>query len=510
MEPRPGTRHNMRIGRTGRMERVGRAGNGTLARPPEDAAVREENPTVALPLVSPAHMIPVQVIEREPAAPGVVTVYIVLPGTQQAPAPYLPGQFVTLALPTPRETLYRSYSLCGDGDTSEPWSLTIKRLEKGAVSTYFYNSVVAGTLLYSSLPRGTFTLSAHLRPEMTLVMVAAGSGITPIMGMLRALGNLPPDDRPLVQLHYASRSVDDIIFGEELADLDPDASWLRQWHYLSSEGNRMTAEAILARAGTMARRSHWYMCGPEALKRQLQEQLSRLGTPPEQVHSEIFATAAGPAYKIGGTGAATGGRVLIAETGAELDVEPQETLLIALERHGYRCKLRVLDGQAEPVGEALSNAEHAAGYVLSCIARPVGAVTLASGGRPPAGVARRDIGVLPAAAGSRRGAVRLTRVATLASAGVLLLSSWNLTDHRPASWDTVIAAAASGQPAITATSGATASAQPTATTSNHGTGGGNATATATQSAGGGPPAPTSTSTPTPRPKPTPTATSKPS
>src|SRR5215469_13026754 len=130
MEPRPGTRHNRRIGRTGRVERVGRvarggpAGSGSLARLPEDAAVREENPTVALPLVSPAHMIPVQVIEREPAAPGVVTAYIVLPGTQQAPAPYLPGQFVTLALPTPRETLYRSYSLCGDGDASQPWSLT--------------------------------------------------------------------------------------------------------------------------------------------------------------------------------------------------------------------------------------------------------------------------------------------------------------------------------------------------------------------------------------------------
>jgi ferredoxin-NADP reductase len=517
MGPRPGTRHNMRIGRPGRVERVGRverggpAGSGFLMRPAEDAAVREENPTVALPLVSPAHMIPVQVIEREPAAPGVVTVYIVLPGTHQAPAPYLPGQFVTLALPTPRETLYRSYSLCGDGDASQPWSLTIKRLEKGAVSTYFYNSVVAGTLLYSSLPRGTFTLPAGLRPDMTLVMAAAGSGITPIMGMLRALGNLPAPDRPLVQLHYASRSVDDTIFGEELADMDPDVSWLRQWHYLSSEGSRMTAEAILARAGTMARRSHWYVCGPDALKRQLQEQLGRLGTPPEYVHSEIFATAPGPAYKIEGGAAATGGRVLIAETGAELDVGPGETLLVALEHHGYRpefscragscgaCKLRVLDGQAEPVGEALSNAERAAGYVLSCIARPIGAVTLASGGRPPAGVARRSIGVLPVVSAPRRGAARLARLATLAGAGVLLLSSWNLTNHRPASWDTASAAPAPTQPVITATSGATA------TPSGHGTGGGKPSATATQPAGGAP-APTAT----PRPKPTPVATSTPS
>lgn len=117
----------------------------------------ESQPTRGLPVVSPANMLPVQVIHRELVAPDVVSVFIVLPGTRQAPAPYLPGQFVTLALPTPRDTLYRSYSLCGDGDMARPWELTIKRMEMGAVSTYFYDSVQRGTLLYASLPRGTFT-----------------------------------------------------------------------------------------------------------------------------------------------------------------------------------------------------------------------------------------------------------------------------------------------------------------------------------------------------------------
>ena len=70
----------------------------------------------ALPVAAPTNMLPVRVVQRVEIAPDVVSVLIVLPGTQQAPAPYLPGQFVTLALPTPRETLYRSYSLCGSGD----------------------------------------------------------------------------------------------------------------------------------------------------------------------------------------------------------------------------------------------------------------------------------------------------------------------------------------------------------------------------------------------------------
>jgi ferredoxin-NADP reductase len=144
-------------------------------------------PKRAVPVVAPAHMLPVQVVDRTEIAPDVVSVFIVLPGTRQAPAPYLPGQFVTLALPTEDDTLYRSYSLCGDGSVSKPWELTIKRVNEGAVSTYFYEHVDRGTLLYASIPRGTFTLPADLSPEMVLSFVAVGSGITPIRGMLRAL-----------------------------------------------------------------------------------------------------------------------------------------------------------------------------------------------------------------------------------------------------------------------------------------------------------------------------------
>lgn len=486
--------------------------------------MRDDNPTRGLPIVSPGNMIPVQVIHREIAAPGVVTVYLVLPGTQQAPAPYLPGQFVTLALPTPRETLYRSYSLCGDGDGSQPWSLTIKRLEQGAVSTYFYNLVKPGMMLYSSLPRGTFVLPARVLPEMSLVMVAAGSGITPIMGMLRALAKLPPDARPLVHLHYASKSAEDVIFGSELAEMDRDREWLRQWHYLSSERYRMTASAILSRAGTLAKKAYWYMCGPEALKRDLHEQLRTLGVPSEHVHSEIFATAAGPAYRIEARdGAGIGGQVRIAETGAELDVQPQETLLAALERHGYRpdfscrvgscgaCKLRVLEGQVDPIGEVLSQSERAAGFVLGCIARPIGSVTLASGGRPPAGVARKAIAALDDVPGTHRRSVGRTRMVALVSASALLLGAWNLTDHRPASWNTAAAAAPSGQPSVTVSLLTATSGSPSGSNGHGGAGGsGSVKATPTSaggsSGGGGSAAPTAT----PIPKPMPTATATPS
>ncbi len=496
---------------------------------------RDDSLSRSLPVASPAHMLPVQVIHREVIAPDVVSLFIVLPGTQQAPAPYRPGQFVTLALPTRRDTLYRSYSLCGDGDVKQPWELTVKRIEMGAVSTHFYNSVREGTLLYASLPRGTFTLPKDLQPESALMMIAMGSGITPIMGMLRALARKPPEERPLVQLHYASRSEDDIIFGAELDDMDPDQTWLRQRHYLSSEGNRMTVDDVVAAAGRLARRAHWYVCGAESLKRELQARLDQLGVPERQVHSEVFATqSVRPAYRLGDQAdSGVGGIMQILETGASLEVLPQETLLVALERHGYRpefscrggtcgtCKLRVVEGQVDPVGEALSPSERAAGYVLSCIAHPIGDITLASGGKPPAGVARvAAVGGAP----SRAGAVALTRVAAAMGVGVLLLGSWNLTDHRPVSWAAQAVASASdqtpesitptsvlpsggAQPTATTHAGTGGGAQPTATT-HAGTGGG-AQPTATSGSGGGA-QPTVTPKPNPTPKPTPTCHSTPS
>ncbi len=481
-------------------------------------------------------MLPVQVIHREEIAPGVVSVLIVLPGTRQAPAPYLPGQFVTLALPTPRETLYRSYSLCGGGDPGEPWEITVKQMQMGAVSTFFYNSVQQGTLLYASLPRGTFTLPPHLSSDQVLMFVAVGSGITPIMGMLRALARMRPSMRPLVQLHYASKTPRDIIFARELAEMDPEQTWLYQWHYLSSEGNRMTADVVVSRAGRMAAKADWYICGPEDLKRDLQGLLDQQGVDPRQVHSEVFATKGGPAYRLearGGSG--VGGSLQIVETGAVLDVQPQETILTALERHGYHpefscrngvcgsCKLKVIEGQVDPVGEVLSPTDRSQGFVLSCIARPIGDVTIVSGGRPPAGVSRL-VNVARGHSAPHPAEKALVRVVSLVGVGAVLFGAWQLTDHKPLSWETPALAAPAPSP-----TGSSDTASP-GTTPSAGTTPGSATPTTTKQGGGGGgagPAPTATSggsgggganltptpvkaQPTPTPKPIPTATSTPS
>src|SRR5205807_4092169 len=128
----------------------------------------------------PYRAIEVQVIRHEVIAPDVVTLSLAQPGTKQAPGPYLPGQFITLVIPGTNGNVYRSYSLCGNGNPRDPWEITLKRFPDGVVSNYLYERVHVGMILHALPPRGVFILPASLRPEQTFVFVAVGTGITPI------------------------------------------------------------------------------------------------------------------------------------------------------------------------------------------------------------------------------------------------------------------------------------------------------------------------------------------
>ena len=414
----------------------------------EQTRERPDQRTQALPRahVAPVNMLPVVVVGRREVAREVICLWLAQPNAERAPAAYLPGQFTTLALPTTRETLYRSYSLSGDGRADRPWEITVKRQHAGVVSSFLYDHAADGMELYASPPRGSFTLPRPIVPGMPLVFVAAGSGIAPVYGMVRALALLPPRVRPQVQLHYASNAPEDVIYSRELAALDPEQRWLSQWHYLSSRNVRMEPELVLVRTGEQTTASHWYVCGPEALKRTMQAVLARQGTPPEQVHVEVF----------GGRGVQPGlftqplpglpprqaheGSLWLADRGQVVTVQPGETILEALERSGYQpafscragvcgdCRLRVLAGEVRTQTHGgLSAAERAAGYVLSCVAHPVGTVTLASvdGNAPVSGTPG------PAARQSNGGAVSAVRAGAAAAAVALFAGALGLTHSNP-------------------------------------------------------------------------------
>ena len=171
--------------------------------------------------------------------------------------------------------------------------------------------------------------------------------------------------------------------------LNPQRTWLTQYHYASSAGHRIQPAYIPSSVGPGAARAHWYVCGPDGLRREVMAAAAQAGVPAQFTHVEAFASP--PARVAVGKG--TAARIRLADTGKTLDARPGESLLETLERYGYKpefscragacgtCALRKLSGKTRgDEGGPLTGRERSSGYVLGCVAQPVGDVTLASAG----------------------------------------------------------------------------------------------------------------------------------
>ncbi len=389
-----------------------------------------------------ARTITVQVTAVTPAARNAVTFTLARPGTHGAPGPYRAGQFITLTIPTASGTpLYRSYSLCGDGSADAPWQITVKRTAGGRVSNYLIDRIRPGMALQSSQPQGSFTMTQRPHPDVPYIFVAGGSGITPVFAMLRALARMAPAERPRVTLHYAYHGPEDAIFGRKLAALDPQRTWLTQRHYMTTQGQRLDPARIVAALGSEAMQAQWYVCGPAALRHELEAAATSHGVPATHLHAEVFAS---PSVRRAGRSPHAGkaARIRLADSGAVLNAQPGETLLETLERSGYRpdfscragacatCRLRVLSGRVCASGEnnALTPDERAQGYVLSCVAEPEGDLTLATAGRRVAAPqAASTGGARRPTAAARLAARRGLRAGVAAAAIGVFAGMWGLT-----------------------------------------------------------------------------------
>jgi ferredoxin-NADP reductase len=421
-----------------------------------------------------ARTITVQVTAATPAARNAVTFTLARPGTHQSPGPYRAGQFITLTIPTANGApLYRSYSLCGDGNTDAPWQITVKRTAGGKVSNYLIDRIKPGMALQVSQPQGSFIMTQRPHPDVPFVFVAAGSGITPISAMLRAIARIAPAERPRVTLHYAYHSPEDAILGRELASLDPQRAWLTQYHHLSTQGQRLNPAHIVSAMSAQAAKAQWFVCGPAAIRHELEAAASSHGVPATHLHAEVFAS---PSVRRATQSAHAGktaktARIRLADSGAVLAAQPGETLLETLERSGYRpdfscragacatCRLKVLSGKVCDGGEndALSPSERTRGYVLSCVGEPEGDVTLATAGprvaqpRPAsAGGARRS----PAA---RLAARRGLRVGVAAATIGVFAGMWGLTHTASTTASAVSSSGSSSSSSSSSSSGSSSS-----------------------------------------------------
>ena len=193
---------------------------------------------------------------------------------------YRPGQHLTIRARVHGRTFMRVFSLSSTPGLDEHLRITVKR--NGPVSHWLLDEARVGDTIVAQYPTGDFVPEPGDAP---MVMIAGGSGITPLMSMIRHTLVTQPE-RP-VTLLYANRSRDAIIFKRDLDRLAAEHADFTYRDFVSGE-RRLGIEDLRPPAEA-DRATSFYLCGPDGLKDVMRAHLSALGVPPVHVHTEHYA-----------------------------------------------------------------------------------------------------------------------------------------------------------------------------------------------------------------------------
>ncbi|MFN0215937.1 MAG: 1,2-phenylacetyl-CoA epoxidase subunit PaaE [Saprospiraceae bacterium] len=340
------------------------------------------------------HKLKVRDLRRETA--DTVSISFEVPDNDRNAFRFKQGQHLTLKVEIDGEELRRSYSIC-TGTHENDLRVAVKKVEGGQFSTWANEDLNVGDVLDVMAPQGHFYTELAPENENLYVAFAAGSGITPVMSILRS--TLVQEPRSRFILFYGNRSFDTIIFREqleELKNLHPDR--LSVHHILSREslGSELFKGHIDAekcqRFGKVffdpKEVDAYFLCGPEEMVFVVKDTLDELGANPKSVHFELFTTTGikNKPKKVSTVKEAFEASITVIQDGAQFDFNlPSDgsTLLDAAMRAGAdlpfsckggvcsTCKARILEGKVDmEVNYGLEPDEVEAGYVLTCQSHP--------------------------------------------------------------------------------------------------------------------------------------------
>ena len=290
---------------------------------------------------------------------------------------YQPGQFLTLRIPSDRDgSVARCYSLCSSPLTGDPLTVTVKQTAGGYASHWIADNVRPGTTLDVLPPAGMFVPSSL---DDDFLLLAAGSGITPVMSILKSVLAVGTGRVVLV---YANRDERSVIFGSALRELAARAgSRLLVVHWLDVLQGLPTADGLLPLVRPF-RACQIYASGPDPFLSAVREAAAAVGVPPRSVRVERFLSLQhnpfdAPAPVAAGV-AATLEVTLDGET-RSLDWPAGTRMLDVLIAAGLdppfscregicgACACQLAGGEVEMANnEVLDEADLADGYVLAC------------------------------------------------------------------------------------------------------------------------------------------------
>ncbi|PWJ41045.1 ferredoxin--NADP reductase [Sediminitomix flava] len=306
---------------------------------------------------------------------------------------YKAGQYLTLLTPINGNTERRSYSMSSNPDTDSTVAITVKRVEGGLVSNHLNDQVKQGDSLEIMEPMGNFLFEPDADATRHVVLFGAGSGITPLMSILKSVLYKEPNSR--VSLIYGSRNEESIIFKAQLDKLQaefsdrftlvnvlsqPSADW-GGYHGRVDSIKTINIMNLLPKFD----KSLYYLCGPEGMMEEVQNGLKRLQVSTSDIHYERFVAAEEQESTEGEfkdqvvkinlddeiyeVNVPAGTSILDAalDEGVDLPYSCQSGVCTACMGRCKTGEIHMQDG-----GQGLTDAEKAEGYVLTCVSHPLG------------------------------------------------------------------------------------------------------------------------------------------
>ena len=313
---------------------------------------------------------------------------------------FLPGQYLTFKTLIKGEDVRRSYSICSTPFADEKIRVAVKKVLEGKFSTYANQELKIGDQLEVMPPMGNFHLKADPGNEKHYVAFAAGSGITPIMSIMKSV--LLHEPKSEFTLFYGNRNSRSIIFREEIEDLkNVYLDRLRVHHILSREDpgvrlfkgrlDREKCSALLAGLKDVEKADEFFLCGPEEMINNCSDVLKEMNIDENRIHFELFTT---PAQKVGKVNQVVAApkrdpfksivRIIMDGDETEFGLESDGLAILdaALEKGldlpyackgavCCTCKAKVLEGKVRmDMNYSLEKDELEAGYVLTCQSHP--------------------------------------------------------------------------------------------------------------------------------------------
>ncbi len=342
--------------------------------------------------MSQFHTLTIHTITRE--TPKAVSLTFAIPDALKETFAFTAGQYLTLKTSIDGTEVRRAYSLSSTSK-NDLLTVTVKEVEGGTFSVFANTQLTAGDTLEVGAPEGRFLLdNAFAKAQNTYLAFAAGSGITPIMSMLRTV--LGQSDQSKFVLVYGNKTPEDTIFREDLLALRNQHKDRLSIEFIYSQSRedgahfgrimKSTVNFVVKNKYASLDFDHYYLCGPEAMIKEVTTVLEENGTAKDRIHFELFTASEETAAIEENLDGKSQIKVVCDDEEFTFTM-PQDELILdaALDQdidapHSCQggvcssCIARVTEGTAVmEKNQILTDGEIAEGLILTCQAHPTSA-----------------------------------------------------------------------------------------------------------------------------------------